>query len=173
MSKEKKKKTEEETVCEPEIVSEDYSQETAPEAGQSVENEYLLLAKRVQADFDNYRRRNAAAAALAREEAAADTAASFLPLLDNFERALAHEQAENTLYQGLQLMQKQLLEIFAKLGVSEIAALGEAFNPEIHHAVLQVEPENGQASGIVAEVLEKGYRLGERVLRYPLVKVTI
>lgn len=127
-------------------------------------------ATRTQMDFDNFRRRNANTREEAALEGKAAAATAMLPVLDNMQRAL--DASENTsdpaLREGVQLIYKQLCDAFAQMGVEEIPAEGQPFDPQLHHAVLQ---EEGGESGMIAQVMQKGYRMGERVLRYTMVKV--
>jgi len=135
---------------------------------------YIALAKRVQADFDNYRKRNKNAIAEAFEEGMADAVLKILPVLDNLERALEAAQkscADDTFVDGLDKIIKQFLDILHKMGLEEIPALGEDFNPELHNAVMQAEMEEGQREGMVVEVFQKGYKMKDKVLRYSMVKV--
>lgn len=138
-------------------------------------DEYLAIAQRTQADFENFRRRNKTAVADAYKASAAETIEAFLPVIDNMERAyesaLAAGSDEN-FTKGLEMMIRQFKDILAKFDVEEIEALGKPFNPEIHNAFMQVEAEEGQPSDIVVEVLQKGYRMKDKVIRYSMVKVT-
>lgn len=159
-------------------LQEEYAQENAETEinGETPnkEAELMMLAQRIQADFDNFRKRNASAVSAAREEGKNETAALFLPVMDTVERALQAEQPENTLYQGLTLLKKQLEDILSRLGVEEIPALCQPFDPTLHHAVMQSPAAENEEKGVVSEVFEKGYRAisGGRVLRYAMVKVT-
>jgi molecular chaperone GrpE len=148
--------------------------------------EYLNLAQRVQADFDNYRRRNQAVRAEAIQDGVADTLIQLLPVVDSLERALdavpkaaQAEQAEQTaaaeqtgaaLRDGVEMVLRQFREIMGKLGVTEIDRPGQPFDPELENAVLQGAPEEGEP-GTVCQVLQKGYRMPARVLRHAMVKV--
>lgn len=134
--------------------------------------EYLTLAQRVQADFENYRKRNQNVRGEAFEDGARAFIATLLPVLDNLERALdaADEATDKALKEGVELVQRQLAEAFAKRGVSPIQRKGEKFDPNLENAVLQGTPEDGEP-GTVCEVLQKGYRMGGTVLRHAMVKV--
>ncbi|MGI6705265.1 MAG: nucleotide exchange factor GrpE [Clostridia bacterium] len=135
---------------------------------------YIALAKRVQADFDNYRKRNNKAVAEAFEEGMAEAVLKILPVLDNLERALEATQKNSTddaFVEGLDKIIKQFLDILHKMGLEEIPALGEDFDPEIHNAVMQAEVEEGQKEGMIVEVFQKGYKMKDKVLRYSMVKV--
>jgi molecular chaperone GrpE len=133
-------------------------------------DEYLDLLQRARAEFDNYRMRNKNAREDARCEAVQDTICKILPVLDNLERAAESQGGEEALRGGLQLVLKQLHTLLASAGVEEITAEGETFDPNLHHAVMQ-EPIDGVESGSVAFVLQKGFRMGDKVLRPCMVKV--
>lgn len=132
-------------------------------------DEYLNLAQRVKADFENYKRRNQNAREDAYNEAVQETVAKFLPVLDNLDRAAAAEGNEESLRSGVQLVLKQFNAVLTAAGVEEIPAEGQ-FDPNLHHAVIQEQAEGAESGAIVA-VLQKGYRLGGRVLRHSMVKV--
>ena len=126
---------------------------------------------RAQADFANFKRRNQTARTDAYDEGARETISAILPVLDNLELALMHaEQAgENAaLTEGVKMTLKQFAEILGKLGLEEIPALGEKFDPELHNAVMRAE---GGEADTVCEVFQKGYRIKDRIIRYAMVKV--
>lgn len=128
------------------------------------------VAQRVQADFDNYRRRNASLAADCREEGARSVICDLLPVLDNFDRAMENaEGVEAAWVEGVRLVQRQLMETLGKCGLSEVPADG-AFDPHLHNAVMQEEAE-GVCTGSILEVFQKGYQVKERIIRHSMVKV--
>ncbi len=137
-------------------------------------DEYLSLAQRVQADFDNYKRRNKSATADSYRSATADVVEAFLPVLDNLERAMdsvPDSDAEASVRKGVEMVKKQFLDTLSRLDVEEIEALGKPFDPAFHNAVGQVDGEEGQEENTVAEVLQKGYKMGDKVIRYSMVHV--
>lgn len=145
-------------------------QQKLGEAEQKIE-EYLNLAQRVQADFDNFRRRNSAVRAEAYEDGRRDTVKELLPVLDNIERALVSAgEEESALKTGVEMVHRGLMETLKRMGVEAIDRLGEPFDPELENAVLQGGEDEGEP-GTVCAVLQKGYRLGNRVLRHAMVKV--
>lgn len=145
-------------------------QQKLDEAERKIE-EYLNLAQRVQADFDNFRRRNSAVRAEAYEDGKRDTVKELLPVLDNIERALASaSEEESALKTGVEMVHRGLMETLKRMGVEAIDRLGEPFDPELENAVLQGGEDEGEP-GTVCAVLQKGYRLGNRVLRHAMVKV--
>lgn len=145
-------------------------QQDALAAAEAKAEEYLALAQRVQADFDNYRKRTKATRAEAFEDGAREFIKSLLPVVDNLERALAQESADESLLTGVKLVHKQLMETLEKRGVSVIDRLGEPFDPSLENAVMQGAADEGEP-GTVCAVLQKGYQMGEFVLRHAMVKV--
>ena len=132
-------------------------------------DEYLALAQRTQADFENYRKRMAREAALARDRGVKHVVSELLPALDNFERALAAAEAEEAdeehhLTKGIRLVQQELSAALARVGIEPFSPKGEPFDPTQHEAVAQ-QPVEGAASGTIVEVYQQGYRLGENVIR--------
>ena len=134
--------------------------------------EYLAMAQRVQADFESYRKRNESVRADAFADGRREVAAAMLPVLDNLERAVgaAADSADEALKNGMELVLKQMTEIYQKMDVTPIDRKGERFDPNLENAVLQGTAEEGEP-GTVCQVLQKGYRMGERVLRHAMVKV--
>lgn len=155
-----------------EITPEQYEQLKSKIEGLEKEREeYLNLAQRVQADFDNYRKRNAALRAESLEEGGRETIKELLPVLDGFDRAMesARQSGESSPFQeGVALVYKQLTDTLKKLGLSEIPSDGEQFDPMLHNAVMQAE---GEESGKVLETFQKGYKVKDKVIRYSMVKV--
>ena len=134
--------------------------------------EYLAMAQRVQADFENYRKRNESVRADAYADGRKDVAAVMLPVLDNLERAVdaAADSPDNALKSGMELVLKQMTDVYQKLDVTPIDRLGEKFDPNLENAVLQGTEDEGEP-GTVCQVLQKGYRMGDRILRHAMVKV--
>ena len=134
--------------------------------------EYLAMAQRAQADFENYRKRNESVRADAFADGRREVAAAMLPVLDNLERAVdaASDSADEALKSGMELVLKQMTDIYQKLDVSPIDRKGERFDPNLENAVLQGTSEEGEP-GTVCQVLQKGYRMGDRILRHAMVKV--
>jgi molecular chaperone GrpE len=131
----------------------------------AAEDKYLRLA----AEYDNFRKRTAKERENLFADVYADALAVFLPVLDNLERAAAYGDGESVA-KGVSMTLKSINDALEKLGVTEIEAEGQPFDPNLHNAVLHVEDES-LGEGVVAEVLQKGYRKGERILRYAMVKV--
>ena len=134
--------------------------------------EYLAMAQRVQADFENYRKRNESVRADAYAEGRKDVAAVMLPVLDNLERAVeaAAGAEDEALKNGVELVLRQMTDVYQKLDVTPIDRKGEKFDPNLENAVLQGTEDEGEP-GTVCQVLQKGYRMGDKVLRHAMVKV--
>ncbi|MBR3380666.1 MAG: nucleotide exchange factor GrpE [Bacillus sp. (in: Bacteria)] len=128
---------------------------------------------RVQADFENYKRRARTEVETVQKYRSQHVVSDLLPALDNFERALGidpdNEQTKSLL-EGMQMVYRQLVEALKNEGVEPIEAVGKEFDPNLHQAVMQVEDENYD-SNIVVEELQKGYKLKDRVIRPSMVKV--
>ena len=140
------------------------------QAAQAKAEEYLNMAQRVQADFDNYRKRTKATRAEAFEDGAREFIKQLLPVVDNLERAIAQESADDALLAGVKLVYRQLMDTLEKRGVSEISRAGEKFDPNLENAVMQGDASEGEP-GTVCAVLQKGYKMGDFVLRHAMVKV--
>ena len=137
---------------------------------QKQKDETVALLQRNQADFDNFRRRNASVRADSLEEGKRECIKALLPALDNFDRALQAEGAgDESWREGVRLVHRQLMDSLQKLGLSEIEAEGK-FDPNVHEAIMQERAE-GRESGDILAVLQKGYRVGERIVRHSMVKV--
>ncbi|NLT06400.1 MAG: nucleotide exchange factor GrpE [Solirubrobacterales bacterium] len=135
--------------------------------------EYLALAQRTQADFENFRKRAARDAAAAGERAKSGLVRELLPVVDNLERAIASAAAGEAggdgrppehLADGVRLVHSELVAVLARNGVEGFDPRGEKFDPELHEA-LSMRSEDGAESGTVLDVVEKGYRLNGTVLR--------
>ena len=180
----KKEKQNETPQQEPAVEEQDVKQEAAAEpeetavdpllseleslkdqvAGQ--EDKYLRLA----AEYDNYRKRTAKEKESLWTDVKADTAGAFLPVYDNLERALKQDTADEAFKKGVEMTMNQLKEVLTKLGITEIPAQGQPFDPKYHNAVMHVEDESlGQ--NVVAEVFQTGFQCGEKVIRFDMVKV--
>ena len=133
-------------------------------------DETVVLLQRIQADFDNFRRRNASIRLDSYEEGKRDTVKELLPALDNLERALDAIPAESEgLREGIAMVQRQMLDSLKKLGLEEIENDCK-FDPTKHEAVMREKVE-GKESGEIVVVFQKGYRMGDRVIRHCMVKV--
>jgi molecular chaperone GrpE len=134
-------------------------------------DEYLGLAQRTKADFENYRKRAARDAAAAQERGAIKLALELLPAIDNLDRALAHvgdvgesENGAGALVSGIRAVHADVIAALGRIGIEPYSPAGEPFDPQYHEAVAQ-QPVEGTEPGVVVEVFQRGYRLGESVLR--------
>ena len=129
-------------------------------------DKYLRLA----AEYDNFRKRSAKEREMIYSDARTDAISKLLSVYDNLERALKMECADEAYYKGVEMIMTQLTEVFNEMGVSVIPAVGEPFDPNRHNAVMSiVDPELGE--NIVAEEYQKGFALGDRVIRFSTVVV--
>ena len=126
-------------------------------------------AQRLQAEFENYRKRNAQIAADSRDDGIRETVKNVLPVLDNFERALDNAPEDDPFVSGVRGIKKQFLDALAKCGAEEIEAEGQ-FDPNLHDAVMKDNIE-GVPSGEITAVLQKGWRVKGKIVRYTMVKV--
>ena len=141
------------------------------EKAKAQSDEYLDLAQRKQAEFANYRRRTEGIRAEAYDDGRRDAIAQLLPVVDNLERALAAAgEEENALKSGVEMVLRQTRDALTKMGVEEIEPQGQPFDAELMNAVMQGSADEGEP-GTVCMVLQKGYKLGERVIRHAMVKV--
>lgn len=127
-------------------------------------DEYLALAQRTQADFENYRKRIARDLGAAQERGVTKLAKELLPALDNLDRALEAAEADDPLLAGVRLVRSELSAALARVGIEQFAPLGERFDPNEHEAMAQ-QPIEGAESGTVAEVFQNGYRLNGTIIR--------
>jgi molecular chaperone GrpE len=130
-------------------------------------DEYLELAQRTKADFENYRKRVAKETSEALARGKADLARQLLPALDNLERALetgADQSAHEALVEGVAMVRDELHSRLESAGVESFDPTGERFDPQLHEA-LSTRPAEGTEAGVVVETVERGYRLNGQVLR--------
>jgi len=132
---------------------------------------YLDRAARIQAEFDNYRKRNAREQQDYREYALADALKTLLPILDSLDRALKTSATSVEEYRsGIELIDRQFHDALARLGVQPIEAEGESFDPNVHQAVQMVDSAEAPDNTVIDE-LQRGYKLKERLLRPAMVRV--
>lgn len=153
----------------PEATAEQW--QAALETAVKQRDDYLDKLQRTQADFQNFKRRNGAARTEGYDDGQRETIAAMLPTIDTLERALlaAEEHGEEGAFiDGVRMTLRSMMDALGKMGLEEIPALGELFNPDVHNAVMRAEGDN---PGTVLEVFQKGYRIKNRVIRYAMVKV--
>ncbi len=135
------------------------------------ERDHLLdRLARLQAEFDNYRKRSAREQQDFRDYALAEALKSLLPVLDSFDRALAHRAGGEEFAAGIELINRQFHDALAKLGVQPIEVQGEPFDPNLHQAVQMVESDEVEDHHVLDE-LQRGYKLKDRLLRPAMVRV--
>lgn len=138
------------------------------EEAENKAGEYLQMAQRLQADFDNFRKRTARENEEFKAFATSGLISDMLSIVDDFDRALSLVKEENDFVIGVRGIRQNLMKILESKGLTEIPAEGK-FDPNCHEALCVVEADT---EGEIAEVFQKGYRLGDKVLRYSKVKVT-
>ncbi len=140
--------------------------ETLVEKNKELEDKLL----RQMAEFDNFRKRTLKEKEEIGAVAKTKCISELLPVLDNFERALQTECADADFKKGVEMIFTSLKDTLTKMGVEEIDAKGQIFDPELHYAVSRIEDEN-LGENVVANVLQKGYKIGEKVIRHAMVAV--
>lgn len=164
-----------------EIIEENNSEKVSEEeAGESLEDKIKALEEaaaadkdkylRLLAEYDNFRKRSIQEKLNAFSDATAKAALEVISVIDNFERAMAADCTDENYKKGVEMIYGQFIEVIKKLGVEEIEALGKEFDPNLHNAVSQVEDENF-GENTVSQVYQKGYRLGNKVVRTAMVVV--
>lgn len=169
MDKEKVTPTEEQTEVsaektELEKLSEEL--ETLQKAKDELYDKYL----RTLAEYDNFRKRSQREKDAIYGDATVDAVKKLLPVLDNFERALNYECKDEEFKKGISLIQNTLVEVFENLGVKEISAMDQQFDPNLHEAVMHID-NPAYEENIVTDVYRKGYMLGDKVIRHTMVVV--
>ncbi len=133
-------------------------------------DEYYEHLKRNMAEFDNFKKRITKEKDMMYNTISANIISELLPILDNFDKALNAETADESYKNGIVMIYNQLMETLNKLGVEEIEALNSTFDPNFHEAVMHIEDENyGEKE--VTEVFRKGYKIGDKIIRHAMVKV--
>ena len=151
---------------------EDAKQQEASEFGKAQQalaqehDSYLRLA----AEYDNYRKRSQKEKDNLYTEIRSETVVKFLPVYDNLERALAQETQDAAFKKGVEMTMNQLVSVMEKLGVESFGAAGDHFDPQLHNAVMHIEDES-LGENVIAEVFQKGFKVGEKVVRFAMVKV--
>jgi molecular chaperone GrpE len=177
MAKKDKHKNEVET--EEELVEENL-EDVVEEKEESTENcncekeieEYKISLARLQADFMNYKKRTEKEKQGLIKYGIENFVCELLPILDNFQRAMESEtKREDEFFKGVKMIENQIVQLLEKNGVEEIPSLNEEFDPNCHHAIVQEEVD-GVDENIITGVLQKGYRLNDKVIRPSMVKVS-
>jgi len=158
-----------EQQTEAEVLQEDTAPEEpmVPESALKAETDKLL---RLAAEFDNYKKRSQKEREALYQDVRADTILKILPVYDNLARAIRQETTDAAYKKGVEMTMTQLEDIFEKMNVKAIEAVGKTFDPALHNAVMHIDDENYGENEIVEE-FEKGFMLGEKVIRFSVVKV--
>ena len=156
----KEKKAKKESKKESEI------KEAAEKLISAEKEKYLRLC----AEYDNYRKRSQKERESLYADIKADTLLKFLPVYDNLERALAQPTADEAYRKGVEMIMTQFNETLKKLGITEIEAKGQSFDPNMHNAVMHIEDDSFGENEVV-EVFQKGFKLNDTVIRFAMVKV--
>ena len=130
------------------------------------QDKYLRLA----AEYDNYRKRSQKEKDHIYSDGVADTLVKFLPIYDNLERALQQQTADEAYKKGVEMIMTAMKETLSKCGVEIFGEAGEAFDPAMHNAVMHVEDES-LGENVIESVFQKGFRIGEKVVRFAMVRV--
>lgn len=162
----------EQTPAEPETAAAEPETEAAPQQPdtaqqlKAAEDRYMRLA----AEYDNFRKRSARERDALFADVRSDTVVKFLPVYDNLLRAIAMTPEGDPGRKGIEMTLTQFETVLTKLGVTPIEALGQSFDPALHNAVMHTEdPEQGES--VVVEEFEKGFKMGDKVIRFSMVKV--
>lgn len=167
MSEENKQALDTEEIEQTEEVAETAEEAVDLEAELAKEHDnYLRLA----AEYDNFRKRSLREKEQFYTEVRAETAGKFLPVYDNLERALAQATADEAYKKGVEMTMNQLVSVMEALGVKAFGEIGEEFDPTIHNAVMHCEDEL-LGENTIAEVFQKGFMVGEKVIRFAMVRV--
>ena len=154
-----------------EIVEEAATEETSPinewEEKYNAEHDSFL---RLAADYDNFRKRTIKEKEQSYGNGKADAVEKLLPVYDNLERALQQETQDEAFKKGVEMTMAQLVGIFAGLGVEIFGNVGDAFDPNIHNAVMHTEDENF-GENTICQVFQKGFKLGDKIVRFAMVQV--
>ena len=127
---------------------------------------YLRLA----ADYDNFRKRTVKEKEASYGNGKADAVAKILPIYDNLERALNQETSDAAYKKGVEMTMNELLKIFGTLGVEVFGNVGDAFDPNLHNAVMHIDSEE-LGENTIAQVFQKGFKIGEKIVRFAMVQV--
>lgn len=172
LEEKEKAKAEEEKAkaeAEPELTAEPEESLESEDAKKAAE--YLDKYQRTLAEFDNYRKRTMREKASMYDDGVRETIEKLLPVVDNLERAVSSAMdKEDSLYKGIEMVLKQLKDTLTAMGVEEIPAVGQKFDPNLHAAVSHIEDENFGENEVSIEML-KGYRYKDKVIRHSMVQV--
>ena len=157
-----------ETPAEETVETAEAAVETNPweEKYNAEHDSYLRLA----ADYDNFRKRTVKEKEASYGNGKADAVAKMLPVYDNLERALNQETADAAYKKGVEMTMNELVKIFTSLGVEIFGSVGDSFDPNLHNAVMHIDDENLEEN-VISQVFQKGFKLGDKVIRFAMVQV--
>ena len=175
MAKKDKQQEQEETILTPEAAEETQETPETPETEQVNPWEEKYNAERdahlrVAAEFDNFRKRTVKEKEASYGNGKADAVAKILPVYDNLERALNQETSDAAYKKGVEMTMTELVKILGGLGVEIFGEIGDAFDPNLHNAVMHTE-EEGAPENTISMVFQKGFKLGEKIIRFAMVQV--
>ena len=163
-----------------EEIAEETSENTKAEENDEKSAEIEKLQKQISelndkymrliAEYDNYRKRSQKEKDAIYPDAVAATVEKFLPLSDNFERAMSFECKDEEFKKGMVMIENSLSDIFKGLNVESIGEAGEQFDPNMHNAVMHIDDES-LGENVITDVFQKGYKIGDKIIRFAMVKV--
>ena len=153
-----------------EVASENCKEDTELNAVKTELEETTDRLKRIMAEFENYKKRSSKEKEMLYNSILSDIISSFLPVIDNLEKAAEAKTEDENYKQGLELVLKQFKDVLGKFGVEEIKTVGEIFDPEVHEAVSSIQDETKGEKEIVQD-FRKGYKIGTKVIRHAMVVV--
>ena len=178
MAKKEKQQQAEETILTPEVTEETQETPETPEAPETEqvnpwEEKYNAdrdAHLRVAAEFDNFRKRTVKEKEASYGNGKADAVAKILPVYDNLERALNQDTSDAAYKKGVEMTMNELVKILSGLGVEIFGEVGDAFDPNLHNAVMHIDSEELEEN-VIAQVFQKGFKIGDKVVRFAMVQV--
>ncbi len=178
MAKKEKQQQAEETILTPEVTEETQETPETPEAPETEQvnpweekyNAERDAHLRVAAEFDNFRKRTVKEKEASYGNGKADAVAKILPVYDNLERALNQETSDAAYKKGVEMTMNELVKILNGLGVEIFGEIGDAFDPNLHNAVMHIDSEE-LAENVIAQVFQKGFKIGDKIVRFAMVQV--
>ena len=178
MAKKEKQQQAEETILTPEVTEETQETPETPEAPETEQvnpweekyNAERDAHLRVAAEFDNFRKRTVKEKEASYGNGKADAVAKILPVYDNLERALNQETSDAAYKKGVEMTMNELVKILNSLGVEIFGEIGDAFDPNLHNAVMHIDSEELEEN-VIAQVFQKGFKIGDKIVRFAMVQV--
>ena len=178
MAKKEKQQQAEETILTPEVTEETHETPETPEAPETEQvnpweekyNAERDAHLRVAAEFDNFRKRTVKEKEASYGNGKADAVAKILPVYDNLERALNQETSDAAYKKGVEMTMNELVKILNGLGVEIFGEVGDAFDPNLHNAVMHIDSEELEEN-VIAQVFQKGFKIGDKIVRFAMVQV--